>query len=132
MVMLTMSMHVEGKFIYISYYRSYYRYISTTDFVFFSLCISLSVCVCVFRPTVIQKCSECGVEIGGLSHNLLPGNEDLDEGLKGNTEYSQVSKAADKSEKGYTIVSSEDEQKNAGSIFQSVRDQTPLSARFQR
>ena len=42
------------------------------------------------RPTVVQKCSTCGVDIGGTDHNPLPGQVDLDPKLEGNTEYSQV------------------------------------------
>lgn len=30
------------------------------------------------RPTVIQQCATCHVDIGGLNHDLLPGQEDVD------------------------------------------------------
>lgn len=76
---------------------------------FRSLPLNVSVCVCPLlaghayyvdmcgRPTVIQKCATCGVDIGGENHNLLKNNVDLDESLKGNDQYNRRTKAQDNS-----------------------------------
>jgi len=80
------------------------------------------------RPTRIQKCGTCGVDIGGTDHNLLDSNKDLDTKLQGNTNYSQKSNVDDKSEKGYCFRTSE-EEKNP---FDTVRGLTPISTRTQR
>uniref|UniRef100_A0A7S0DVA6 Uncharacterized protein n=1 Tax=Amorphochlora amoebiformis TaxID=1561963 RepID=A0A7S0DVA6_9EUKA len=80
------------------------------------------------RPTIIQKCATCGVKIGGLNHNLLPGQVDLDTGLEGNTNYSQKSTAIDKSPSGYTLKEAKEEK----SPFDTVRSMTPIADRTQR
>jgi len=80
------------------------------------------------RPTVVQKCATCGVKIGGLNHNLLPGQVDLDSGLEGNTNYSQKTKAMDKSEPNYCLK----EAKEETSPLETVRNMTPIADRTQR
>jgi len=78
------------------------------------------------RPTEIIKCSTCGVDIGGLNHNPLPGQKDVDEKLEGNTNYSQASKLEGKSEPLYILRDSEQESKDP---FDVARELTPLSNR---
>jgi len=52
------------------------------------------------RPTVIQQCAECGVDIGGTDHNLLQGNIDI--GNVGEALY-QTTTLEDHSEKNYCL-----------------------------
>jgi energy-coupling factor transporter ATP-binding protein EcfA2 len=81
------------------------------------------------RPTVIQKCSTCQAEIGGLDHNLLANNSDLDSKLQGNKEYSQKSSVEDKSELNYCLRHCTEETKE---MFESVRGIPPIYNRFIR
>eukprot|EP00456_Euglypha_rotunda_P071647 TRINITY_DN6423_c0_g1_i11.p1 TRINITY_DN6423_c0_g1~~TRINITY_DN6423_c0_g1_i11.p1 ORF type:complete len:236 (-),score=18.24 TRINITY_DN6423_c0_g1_i11:11-718(-) len=80
------------------------------------------------RPTEVNKCATCGVEIGGTDHNLLDTNKDLDDKLQGNTGYHQKSAALDKSETNYCGRTPE-EEKNP---FDVVRGLTPTSTRTLR
>jgi hypothetical protein len=73
------------------------------------------------RPTQILKCSTCGVDIGGESHNLLSSNKDLDDKLTGNTNYSQHSTLNDNSPAGYCMADAAQE----GKLPDIVRAQTP-------
>jgi hypothetical protein len=80
------------------------------------------------RPTIIQKCATCGVDIGGTNHNPLPGQLDLDEKLEGNTEYSQVTKLDGKSDPLYCFR----EAKQESDPFDVPRLFTPLGNRTVR
>ena len=80
------------------------------------------------RPTVVQKCATCGVEIGGNDHDLLGTNKDLDENLEGNTDYSQTTKVQDRSDPGYCFREASIE---ADSLY-SVRELSPIMCRLQR
>ncbi len=77
---------------------------------------------------MIQKCATCKVDIGGLDHNPLAGNVDLDDKLKNNTNYSQVSKVDDKSERNYCLRPA-GEDKDA---FDTVRSLPPVTFRAMR
>lgn len=80
------------------------------------------------RPTVIQKCATCGVDIGGTDHNLINTNRDLDSNLVGNTEYSQVSKIKDQSAPGYCLRTAAEES----NPFESARELAATSNRVVR
>jgi len=80
------------------------------------------------RPTVIQKCATCGVDIGGTNHNPLPGQKDLDEKLEGNENYSQVSKVEGGSPSLYCLRDAKDES----DPFDCPRFFTPLVNRTVR
>lgn len=82
------------------------------------------------RPTVIQKCATCKVDIGGLDHNLLNSNKDLDEKLEGNTNYGQRSNASDKSEANYCFRRAQED--GAEASFESVRGLPPTAVRIMR
>ena len=75
------------------------------------------------RPTQINKCAECGSEIGGTDHNLLSGNQDI--GNVGEELY-QKTVLADQSEPNYGVRSVDDEEKDQ---FYSVRTLNPTSHR---
>ena len=77
------------------------------------------------RPTIVQKCAECGVDIGGTDHNPLPGQQDI-----GNVggEYYKSSVIEDKSDPGYCVRSVKDES----SAFDTVRSLNPTAVRAVR
>jgi RZ type zinc finger domain/AAA domain (dynein-related subfamily) len=80
------------------------------------------------RPTVIQKCATCGVDIGGTDHNLLDTNQDLDDDLTGNTNYSQRTKVKDSSEANYCLRPAKEEK----TLFDSVRGTAAIPCRAMR
>ena len=80
------------------------------------------------RPTVIQKCATCGMDIGGTNHNLLKSNVDLDQKLEGNTAYSQRTQAKDKSDPGYCLR----EAKEENNPYDVVRGKSPVEIRALR
>ncbi len=55
------------------------------------------------RPTEINKCATCGCDIGGLSHNLLGTNQDVDGDLSGDTNYHKRSQVHDNSRPHYFL-----------------------------
>ncbi len=83
------------------------------------------------RPTEILKCATCGVDIGGLSHDLLKTNVDVDDSIKNNTGYNVRSAAVDKSEHGYCLREANAENAE-GTLSDTVRSMQPVATRTQR
>jgi hypothetical protein len=75
------------------------------------------------RPTVINKCSQCGAQIGGENHDLLGDNVDI--GNVG-TGYHQKTVVEDASEKNYCL---RDAAQEAQDKFYSVRALEPREVR---
>lgn len=78
------------------------------------------------RPTVIQKCAECGVDIGGENHDLLADNVDL--GNVG-TEYYKTTVLDDKTDRNYCMRGPAEEAEDR---FFSVRELNPTAVRVIR
>lgn len=78
------------------------------------------------RPTVVQKCAECGVDIGGENHDLLVDNIDL--GNVG-TDYYQNTVLEDKSDKNYCMRGAAEEAEDR---FFSARAMNPTAIRVTR
>jgi len=77
------------------------------------------------RPTEVLKCWTCGVDIGGMNHNLMVGQTDVDAGNEGNEGYGVATRANDKSPQGYGLApSSQSGEKNSSPL----RSLPPLSA----
>jgi hypothetical protein len=85
------------------------------------------------RPTQINKCATCGCDIGGLSHNLLDTNKDVDASLSDNTSYNQKSAVHDDSKPHYFLPAI-DNRDNTNGVdgATSVRGIPPSSCRTQR
>ena len=77
------------------------------------------------RPTQVNRCAECGEQIGGLSHDLLSNNQDI--GNVG-TGYYQTTEMEDNSPSGYSLRGTDSE---ADKYF-SVRELNPISVRAMR
>eukprot|EP00750_Incisomonas_marina_P010789 INCI16307.8.p1 GENE.INCI16307.8~~INCI16307.8.p1 ORF type:complete len:4556 (+),score=887.02 INCI16307.8:48-13670(+) len=87
------------------------------------------------RPTQINKCATCGCDIGGLSHNLLDTNQDIDESLVGDTNYNKKSTVRDNSKPNYFLPAvgvGGEGSANAADVTASVRGTPPSSCRAQR
>ncbi len=78
---------------------------------------------------MIQKCATCGVDIGGLSHNLLESNKDVDSKLEGNKNYSQKSGSQDQSDRGYCFRPAAEESEPFSHLH---RDMKPVPCRVLR
>ena len=87
------------------------------------------------RPTEINKCATCGCDIGGLSHNLLDTNKDVDENLSNDTNYHKKSAVSDNSKPNYFLPAvgvGGEGAAGAADVAASVRDTPPSSCRAQR
>jgi len=87
------------------------------------------------RPTQINKCATCGCDIGGLGHNLLDTNKDVDESLANDTNYNKKSSVQDNSKPNYFLPAVEvgDEgNSGAGDVSTTVRGIPASSCRTQR
>ena len=80
------------------------------------------------RPTQILKCITCGIDIGGLNHNLLKGQTDIDKNLMNNTKYHQKTQINDHSEAFYCLKAAKDEN----NAFDTVRSLSAISNRIIR
>jgi len=77
------------------------------------------------RPTQVNRCAECGEQIGGLNHDLLANNEDI--GNVG-TGYHQRTEMEDNSPVGYSLRDADAESDQ----YHSVRKLSAISLRAMR